>query len=110
MEQVRALPGRAVRRDGVGGRRAQGARAQAQLVVLDAATGNREYSSQLGHGTPFQLQWTASSQKILVALSNAGSVTYTAVTPGSGGLVVTASYEVPEGPVVLGVELPLPAG
>ena len=81
-----------------------------ELLVLDAGTGVREYGSQLRRGFPFQLQWTAASQKVLVATTDRGSVTYTAVAPGSDGLVVTSTYEVPEGPVVLGLELPLPAG
>ena len=79
-----------------------------ELVVLDAGTGEREYSSQLGRGFPFQLQWTAVSQKVLVATADRGVVTYTSIAPGTGGLVVTSTYEVPEGPVVLGVELAAP--
>ena len=86
--------------------------ATAELRLLDARTGRIQDGLPVKGGFPFQLEWSANASTILVASVGAqGQVTYTAVAhPRRGGVLVVGSYEVAQGPVVLGEELPLTGG
>ncbi|HYN75762.1 MAG TPA: sigma factor-like helix-turn-helix DNA-binding protein [Candidatus Limnocylindria bacterium] len=85
---------------------------EADLLVLDARTGLRDYGTDLGSGTPAELAWTSDSRLLVVVYDDKGP-RYVSVEarPGDGlKAPVVANYRVDGGPVVLGTELPLPVG